>query len=198
MNRKPLTCCCPQQQVGGGGFHFCLALQLFLENQNRLHIIFAEKISILHAHVNVPGKWSVDTYRVVSIPKIISSTQKITVSIAATFPEKDLKWTSHVISFKSGRRPVMPISHYFSRYFYGVTRDVNKAKVRCKWAVFDFFPIMPFGRSPTPPVPPPYWKTRRRWGRGCVLRIIRWPGSAKTLVFGRNSYPASFPGSLCL
>ena len=33
----------------------------------------------------------------------------------------------------------MPISHYFSRYFYGVTRDVNRAKVRCKWAVFDFF-----------------------------------------------------------
>ena len=60
MNRKPpLTCCCPQQQqVSEGGFHFCLALQLLLENQNRLHIIFDEKISILHAHVNVPGKKS--------------------------------------------------------------------------------------------------------------------------------------------
>ena len=59
MNRKPpLTCCCPQQQVSGGGFHICLALQLLLENQNRLHIIFDEKISILHAHVNVPGKKS--------------------------------------------------------------------------------------------------------------------------------------------
>ena len=59
MNRKPpLTCCCPQQQqVSEGGFHFCLALQLLLENQNRLHIIFDE-ISILHAHVNVPGKKS--------------------------------------------------------------------------------------------------------------------------------------------
>ena len=56
MTRKPpLTCCCPQQQVSGGGFHICLALQL-LENQNRLHIIFDEKISILHAHVNVPDK----------------------------------------------------------------------------------------------------------------------------------------------
>ena len=54
------------------------------------------------------------------------------------------------MSFKSGRRPVMPISHYFSRYFYGVTRDVNKAKVRCKWAVFDFFLMMPFGPCPTP------------------------------------------------
>ena len=59
MTRKPpLTCCCPQQQqVSGGGFHICLALQL-LENQNRLHIIFDEKISVLHAHVNVPGKTS--------------------------------------------------------------------------------------------------------------------------------------------
>ena len=59
MNRKPpLTCCCPQQQQGSeGGFHICLALQL-LENQNRLHIIFDEKISVLHAHVNVPGKTS--------------------------------------------------------------------------------------------------------------------------------------------
>ena len=59
MTRKPpLTCCCPQQQqVSGGGFHICLALQL-LENQNRLHIIFDEKISILHAHVNVPEKKS--------------------------------------------------------------------------------------------------------------------------------------------
>ena len=57
MTRKPpLTCCCPQQQVSGGGFHICLALQLLLENQNRLHIIFDEKISILHAHVNVPDK----------------------------------------------------------------------------------------------------------------------------------------------
>ena len=58
MTRKPpLTCCCPQQQqVSGGGFHICLALQLLLENQNRLHIIFDEKISILHAHVNVPEK----------------------------------------------------------------------------------------------------------------------------------------------
>ena len=55
------------------------------------------------------------------------------------------------MSFKSGRRPVMPISHYFSRYFYGVTRDVNKANVRCKWAVFDFFRMMPFGPCPTPP-----------------------------------------------
>ena len=56
MTRKPpLTCCCPQQQqVSGGGFHICLALQLLLENQNRLHIFFDEKISILHAHVNVP------------------------------------------------------------------------------------------------------------------------------------------------
>ena len=45
----------------------------------------------------------------------------------------------------------MPISHYFSRYFYGVTRDVNRAKVRYKWAVFDFFPMMPFGPCPTPP-----------------------------------------------
>ena len=54
-----LTCCCPQQQqVSGGGFHICLALQLLLENQNRLHIIFDEKISILHAHVNVPEKKS--------------------------------------------------------------------------------------------------------------------------------------------
>ena len=61
MTRKPpLTCCCPQQQqVSGGGFHICLALQLLLENQNRLHIIFDEKISILHAHVNVPEKKSV-------------------------------------------------------------------------------------------------------------------------------------------
>ena len=60
MNRKPLlTCCCPQQrQVSGGGFHICLALQLLLENQNSLHIIFYEKISILHAHVNVPEKKS--------------------------------------------------------------------------------------------------------------------------------------------
>ena len=60
MTRKPpLTCCCPQQQqVSGGGFHICLALQLLLENQNRLHIIFDEKISILHAHVNVPEKKS--------------------------------------------------------------------------------------------------------------------------------------------
>ena len=51
MNRKPpLTCCCPQQQqVSGGGFHICLVLQLLLENQNRLHISFDEKISILHA-----------------------------------------------------------------------------------------------------------------------------------------------------
>ena len=58
MTRKPpLTCCCPQQQqVSGEGFHICLALQLLLENQNRLHIIFDEKISILHAHVNVPDK----------------------------------------------------------------------------------------------------------------------------------------------
>ena len=48
MTRKPLlTCCCPQQQqVSGGGFHICLALQLLLEIQNRLHIIFDEKISI--------------------------------------------------------------------------------------------------------------------------------------------------------
>ena len=63
MNRKPpLTCCCPQQQqVSEEGFHFCLALQLLLENQNsqnRLHIICDEKISILHAHVNAPGKKS--------------------------------------------------------------------------------------------------------------------------------------------
>ena len=36
----------------------CLTLQLLLENQNRLHIIFDEKISILHAHVNVPEKKS--------------------------------------------------------------------------------------------------------------------------------------------
>ena len=58
MNKKPLlTCCCPQQQqVSEGGFHFCLDLQLLLENQNRLHIILDGKISILHAHVNVPGK----------------------------------------------------------------------------------------------------------------------------------------------
>ena len=58
MTRKPpLTCCCPQQQqVSGGGFHICLGLQLLLENQNRLHIIFDGKISILHAHVNVPGQ----------------------------------------------------------------------------------------------------------------------------------------------
>ena len=58
MDRKPpLTCCCPQQQqVSGGGFHICLALQHLLENQNRLHIIFDEKISIILAHVNVPGK----------------------------------------------------------------------------------------------------------------------------------------------
>ena len=58
MARKPqLTSCCPQQQqVRGGGFHICLGLQLLLENQNRLHIIFDGKISILHAHVNVPGK----------------------------------------------------------------------------------------------------------------------------------------------
>ena len=55
------------------------------------------------------------------------------------------------MSFKSGRRPVMPISHYFSRYFYGVTRDVNEGKVRRKWAVFDFFPMMPFRLCPTPP-----------------------------------------------
>ena len=40
----------------------------------------------------------------------------------------------------------MPLSHYFSRYFYGVTRDVNKAKVRCKWAVFDFSPWCPSDR----------------------------------------------------
>ena len=60
MTRKSLlTCCCPQQrQVSGGGFHICLALQLLLENQNSLHIIFYEKISILHAHVNVPEKKS--------------------------------------------------------------------------------------------------------------------------------------------
>ena len=60
MNRKPpLTCCCPQQQVSGGGFHICLALQLLLENQNRLYTMFDEKkISILHAHVNVPEKKS--------------------------------------------------------------------------------------------------------------------------------------------
>ena len=45
----------------------------------------------------------------------------------------------------------MPISNYFSRYFYGVTRDVNNAQVRCKWAVFDFFPMMLFGPCPTPP-----------------------------------------------
>ena len=55
------------------------------------------------------------------------------------------------MSFKSGRRPVMPISHYFSRYFYGVTRDVNGAKVKFKWAVFDVFPMMPFGPCPTSP-----------------------------------------------
>ena len=50
MTRKPsLTCFCPQQQkVSGGEFHICLALQPLLENQNRLHIIFDEKISILH------------------------------------------------------------------------------------------------------------------------------------------------------
>ena len=45
----------------------------------------------------------------------------------------------------------MPISHYFSRYFYGVTRDVNGAKVKFKWAVFDVFPMMPFGPCPTSP-----------------------------------------------
>ena len=58
MNTKPpLTCCCPQQQqVSGGGFHICFALQLFLENQNRLHVIFDQKISIIRAHVNVPEK----------------------------------------------------------------------------------------------------------------------------------------------
>ena len=58
MNRKPpLTYCCPQQQqVSREGFHICLGLQLLLENQNRLHIIFDEKISILHAHVNIPEK----------------------------------------------------------------------------------------------------------------------------------------------
>ena len=60
MNRKPLlTCCCPQQQqVSTGGFHICLALQLLLEIQNRLHIIIDEKISILRAQVNVPEKKS--------------------------------------------------------------------------------------------------------------------------------------------
>ena len=60
MNRKPLlTCCCPQQQqVSRGGFHICLALQLLLEIQNRLHIIIDEKISILRAQVNVPEKKS--------------------------------------------------------------------------------------------------------------------------------------------
>ena len=30
------------------------------------------------------------------------------------------------MSFKSGRRPVLPTSRYFSRYFYGVTRDANE------------------------------------------------------------------------
>ena len=44
--KPPLTCCCPQQQVSGGRFHICLALQLLLEIQNRLYIIFDEKISI--------------------------------------------------------------------------------------------------------------------------------------------------------
>ena len=44
------------------------------------------------------------------------------------------------MSFKSRRRPVVPILHYFSRYFYGVTSDLNRAMVRWKWAVFDFFP----------------------------------------------------------
>ena len=60
MNRKPpLTCCCPQQQqVSGGGFHICLALQLLLEIQNRLHIIFDEKITILHVLVKIPEKKS--------------------------------------------------------------------------------------------------------------------------------------------
>ena len=39
------------------GFHICLGLQLHsIENQNRLHIIFDEKINTLHAHVNVPEK----------------------------------------------------------------------------------------------------------------------------------------------
>ena len=48
--------------------------------------------------------------------------------------------------FKSGRRPVMPILHYFYRYFHGVTWDMNRAKVRCKWAVFDFSPWFPSDR----------------------------------------------------
>ena len=65
------------------------------------------------------------------------------------------------MSFKSGRRPVMPISHYFSRYFYGVTRDVNRAKVGCKWAIFDFFPMMPFGPCRTPPDSD--WSKIDRW-----------------------------------
>ena len=44
----------------------------------------------------------------------------------------------------------MPISHHFSRYFYGVTRDVNRGKVRCKWAVFDFSPWCPSDRVQHP------------------------------------------------
>ena len=36
------------------------------------------------------------------------------------------------MSFKSGRRPVISISHCF----YGITRDVNRAKVRCKFHFF--------------------------------------------------------------
>ena len=55
MNRKPpLTCCCPQQQqVSRGGFHICLALQPLLENENRLHINFDEKISISFMHMSM-------------------------------------------------------------------------------------------------------------------------------------------------
>ena len=51
------------------------------------------------------------------------------------------------MSFKSGRRPVIPISHCF----YGMMRDVNRAKVRCKWAVFIFLPMKRFRPCPTPP-----------------------------------------------
>ena len=63
----------------------------------------------------------------------------------------------------------MPTSHYFSRY-YGVTRDVSKAKVRCKWAVFDNFPMMPFGPCPTPPGPRFNTKLRSFKRRGLHYR----------------------------
>ena len=82
----------------------------------------------------------------------------------------------------------MPISHYFCRYFYGVTRDVNKAKVRCKWAVFDFFPIMPFGPCPTPPDP-------KYWGSKLVIIIIG--KTINTMGFHRPSRKRKFSSVIC-